>query len=199
MARCRLLRWAFILLQNFNNWVEVLNFFFTFFRPSFKGLALMSWYKKSALMLYISFSTIWKKIFIDIGTVKLRDQDCNSLNRHTRTKWIVHFVQNLILNNFCSIILYKIFEVFEIIEIKDLRFLATEIPNYITFNLNDDMIRSRLFWWAFPFYYKTLIIQEASFEYFVTFWALKSKGPAPWFDIRRKIALNWTTFGLYCF
>ena len=34
----------------------------------------------------------------------------------------VYFVHNFILNNFCSITLYKIFDVFEILEGKYLRF-----------------------------------------------------------------------------
>ena len=117
VTRCRLLRWAFLLLQNFNSWVDVLNFFFTFFGSSFKGLALMSWYKKGALIDVVHF------FFKNCSkTGKLRDQACNSLKGHTGTKWNVHFVQNLILNNFCSIILYKIFGVFEILEVKALRF-----------------------------------------------------------------------------
>ena len=50
----------------------------------------------------------------------------------------------MIPSNFCSITLFKMFVVFEIYEVKDGPVLAPKIPYYVTYDLDYDMIRSRL-------------------------------------------------------
>ena len=50
----------------------------------------------------------------------------------------------MILSNFCSIMLFKMFVVFEIYEVKDRPVLAPKIPYYVTYDLDFDMMRLRL-------------------------------------------------------
>ena len=50
----------------------------------------------------------------------------------------------MIPSNFCSITLFKMFIVFEILEVKDGHVLAPKIPNYVTYDLDFDIMRSRL-------------------------------------------------------
>ena len=49
----------------------------------------------------------------------------------------------MILNNFCSIMLFKKFVVLKIYEVKDLLFSAPKIPYYVTYDLDLDMMRLR--------------------------------------------------------
>ena len=50
----------------------------------------------------------------------------------------------MILSNFCSIMLFKMFVVFEIYEVKDRPVLAPKIPYYVTYDLDFDMMRLKL-------------------------------------------------------
>ena len=50
----------------------------------------------------------------------------------------------MIPRNFSSITLFKMFVVFEIYEVKDRPFLAPKMLYYVTYDLDFDMMRSRL-------------------------------------------------------
>ena len=50
----------------------------------------------------------------------------------------------MIPSNFCSITLFNMFVVFEIYEVKDSPVWAPKIPYYATYDLDFDMMRSRL-------------------------------------------------------
>ena len=125
----RLSRWAFpfySLSQNINSLKDILQILWTLLGPLFKGPAPFAWYQKKGLViLYISCSTTVQKILtvLEISEqVSFRGQPVTPYRGHTGAKWKVHIVQNLILNNFCSIMLCKIFVVFEILEVKYLQF-----------------------------------------------------------------------------
>ena len=51
----------------------------------------------------------------------LSGRTCNSLQEPYMIKMKTHTVQIFILNNFCSILLFKLFFVFDILELKDLQ------------------------------------------------------------------------------
>ena len=54
------------------------------------------------------------------------------------------FVESMIPSNFCSIMLFKMFVVFGIYNVKDRHVLAPKIPNYVTYDLDFDMMGWRL-------------------------------------------------------
>ena len=62
-------------------------------------------------------------------------------------------LENIILSNFYSILLFKIIFVFEISDVKNLPGLAPKTPNYVTFVLNNCTFRFPLSRAAFLFPY----------------------------------------------
>ena len=114
------------LSQNINSLKDILQILWTLLGPLFKGPAPSAWYqKKGPVILYSSCSTTVQKILtvleISVHLSLIHIWALPTLCR-VEISWVADTVKNLILNNFCSIMLCKIFVVFEILEVKYLQF-----------------------------------------------------------------------------
>ena len=102
-----------------------------------KGLLILNLYWSACVQNSQSFSRYLKKNFLEADPITpLRGR------LEKKLKW--HLVEIMILRNFCSIMLFKLFVV-----LKDLRgqrfvVLVTKIPNYVTHDLDVDLIRLRM-------------------------------------------------------
>ena len=91
-----------------------------------KGTAPSAWYQKiGRVILYISLSTTVQKFLavLEITVqVSFEATPVTPWRGYTGTNGRVNIFKKFILNNFCSIMLCKIFVVFEIWEVKNVRF-----------------------------------------------------------------------------
>ena len=105
--------------------------------------------KKRKVVWFLTFfcSTCVQKfsiVFEKLGKEHFRGHPVTPLWGRLAKKWKLRIVESIILSNFCSITLFKIFFVFEIYEVKHFIVLAPKIPIYVTFDLINSVTRFRL-------------------------------------------------------
>ena len=115
------------------------NLLLTLLAQLFEGPAPFAWYQKKGLvMLYISCSTTGQEVltsFVLSVQVSFRGRTCNSLKGPYRNKMKVVYCSERAINNFDSMMLFKIFVVSRNYRLK-ICGLAAWNPNYATYDLN---------------------------------------------------------------